>query len=348
MRKLLENLSWAIFDDFLFINSDYYSYLKNNPSQELVHLPRSFHEFDVKWYNWSQNKQSRNFKQKLENLRNEIFDHCREPKLKYDEKYRITKGDITAELKKNMSYPLYIALAGIEIESTEFEEVKDFLHPYQLDALKPVMYHNLEKILKVLKGGRSLGKLDKKFLWDIVEKNVIEDGNKFIVPPFPSNRNITDYIDAIWGNRVKNKLSKFYSQYSIFVHSYIHSWQVYPFSSVLEFKILNNEVEEFFSTVTRLLETYLEDCHNMDPKAITRNRIRKLIASFLGGGEFTLNQINARITSALAQGLLPRKEVRDTQKGLKNIISSTESPEDLKNRAEQLKQTIDSIINSSS
>ncbi|KXB01392.1 hypothetical protein AKJ41_01725 [candidate division MSBL1 archaeon SCGC-AAA259O05] len=44
MRKLLENLSWSIFDDFLFINSKYYRFQTENPKKNLPE-PRSFLNF---------------------------------------------------------------------------------------------------------------------------------------------------------------------------------------------------------------------------------------------------------------------------------------------------------------
>lgn len=259
MRKLLENLTWAIFDDFLFINSKYYKYLKENPTTD-ISFPRPFQEVNKRWYNWNRDnlEKSRSFNSRLDELRNKILVHCKKPRLRYDDNYEIGKDEIKVELKKRMSYPLYISLSGTEIE--ESEKVEDFVHPFKPETLKPLVRFSLKQVLRGLKNGRRTSKLDKEFLNEISELTV-SNKNQFIVPTIPPNEYIINFLHNIWHTNFERKLSESYKQYSFFVHSYLHSWQVYPYSSVLEYKILKNEVKTFFSTVANLTESYLENCY---------------------------------------------------------------------------------------
>ncbi len=233
MRKLLENLSWAIFDDFLFINSKYYKYQKENHPPANISLPRSFQDVNKKWYKWDQNNKnkSHHFDKRLKALRNKIFDHCKNPKLCYHDKYGVGKGEIKVELKREMSYPLYISLAGTEIDKSK--EVEEFVYPFKPENLKPLVRFSLKNVLRSLKGGRRTGKLDKRFLNKISESTV-NNNCEFICPPFPSNGHIIAFLHDVWHTNFERELNEFYKQYSFFVHSYLHSWQVYPYFSVLD------------------------------------------------------------------------------------------------------------------
>ena len=54
----------------------------------------------------------------------------------------------------------------------------------------------------------------------------------------------------------KMKLMRLYGGYSYFVHSYDEAWQLYPFSSVLEFKIFKHEIYLFIEVIRGLLTFY--------------------------------------------------------------------------------------------
>lgn len=256
MRKLLENLSWAIFDDLLFINADYYGYF--NGKTEPRQVVRPFFKANQEWYEWGRNAKSKNFQEERNYLRDKIFEHCQKSRLRYHKKYEVRKPEITELLKEEIGYPLYITLSGIEIDDKE--EVEDFVRPQQTEALKPLVQHNLEKILKELKQGNALGKLDEEFVSDTADE-ILGSEEQYIVPPFPSNRQVIRYLDKLWAQELDNKLYSFYSEYSFFIHSYRTSWQLFPYSSVLEFKIFEYEIEKFRKTITGLVEIYLDDCY---------------------------------------------------------------------------------------
>ena len=75
---------------------------------------------------------------------------------------------------------------------------------------------------------------------------------KFI-PPYPSNTFVLGFVDKTFSSNMQRK----YDEYSFFVHSYFTSWHIFPHSSVLEFKILKNELTEFSKIIKDLLNTYL-------------------------------------------------------------------------------------------
>ncbi len=258
MRKLLENLTWSIFDDFLYINSEYYK--QKNHLLEKIKLLRPFQNPNREWYNWYQQppRTPRNFDKRKEELRDKILKYCKDSKLKYDKKYNLGKGEITVQIKRNMSYPLYIVLSGIELDETE--KADESLPIFQLGNLEPLVFCALRNILQKLKGGRRVGKMDAEFLEETTSF-IIGDKNKYIVSPFPSSKNVINYLEDIWPQNLQKKLAGFWNQYNFFVHSYPTSWQVYPFSSVLEFKIFENEARKFCNEIINLIEIYLENCH---------------------------------------------------------------------------------------
>ncbi|MFB6216696.1 MAG: hypothetical protein ABEJ72_06990 [Candidatus Aenigmatarchaeota archaeon] len=256
MRKLLENLSWAVFDDLLFINADYYRYFNGEPEPEQVVRP--FFNANQEWYDWNQGVESKDFKKERNNLRDRILEQCQKSRLRYHEKYDVSKPEITELLKKEIGYPLYITLSGVELDDKE--EVEDFARPYEAEDLKPLVKLNLEGILKELKQGNALGKLDQEFVSDTAD-HLLESEEQYIVPPFPSNKRVIKYLDKLWARELDNELYSFYSEYSFFIHSYRTSWQLFPYSSVLEFKIFESEIRDFRKTVTDLVEIYLENCY---------------------------------------------------------------------------------------
>ncbi|MFP3909429.1 MAG: hypothetical protein ACOC5L_02210 [Halobacteriota archaeon] len=233
MRKLLEDLSWAIFDDFLFM------YYRSKPNKD------PFYFYSEYWFQLENTRENRrNFENKVNELRDRIYDHCAKPDMRYADKYGIGKGQVKAELKKRMSLPLYIMLAGT--------------YPLQIDKFKPLLYKTFELVLKGLKGGRGLGKSDKKFVEEMGDLVADSSGGNS-VPPFPSTRGVISFLEDIWHDRLENRLTNIYDQYGFFNHPYMYSWQVYTLSSIAEFKILNCEVSNFIDSITDLMETYMEN-----------------------------------------------------------------------------------------
>lgn len=257
MRKLLENLSWSIFDDLLFINADYSTLYTEDRSPDRS-PPRCFLGANQQWFEWDRRHDNPDFEEARSQLRDCIYDHCMRSRLKYDEKYGATKGVITVVLREKLSYPLYIALSGIEVEDAE--TVEPFVTPVEIDLLKSGVRRTLHNVIRSLKDGRQLGELDEEFIDQAVDE-LLDTQHGYLVPSFPSNNQVIGHLDTLWHQELTNPLINLYGEYSFFIHSYPSSWQIFPHSSILEFKIFDYELARFNDAITTLIERYFTDYH---------------------------------------------------------------------------------------
>lgn len=255
LRKLLENLCWGVFDDLLRRNAVYYEYFQDNRIVEGGLAP--YQHLNQPWYEWDDSALRRygDVKEKIHKIRNELHTHLR------DTGYDIPKGEITVTVRDLMSSPLFIALTGTITTKAEAEqnEIEQFVRPWSPDELRPLVRHTLHRMLREAKG-TNLYKKDNQFLDSLAEHVIAGDESIVIAPAFPSNAFVIDYVNRVF-NEPHIDLSAMYSDYSYFVHSYSGSWQVYPFSSVLEFKILRHEIGQFRDAVEHLLNDYIGRCY---------------------------------------------------------------------------------------
>ncbi|MHC1582130.1 MAG: hypothetical protein ACXQT5_03885, partial [Candidatus Syntropharchaeia archaeon] len=79
-----------------------------------------------------------------------------------------------------------------------------------------------------------------------------------IVPPYPSKDFVLAFVDKTFSRGLQEyRLQNKYREYSFFIHSYFASWHIFPFSSVLEFKIVKYELTIFLQVIKKVLEMYL-------------------------------------------------------------------------------------------
>lgn len=255
LRKLLENLCWGVFDDLLRRNAGYYEYFQDN--RTVKGGPAPYQYLNQPWYEWDDSalRGYGDVKEEIHSLRNELQTHLR------DTGYDIHKGEITVTVRDLMSYPLFIALTGTPTPKVEAEqdEIDQFVRPWSPDELRPLVRQTLHMMLREAKG-TNLYKKDNHFLDNLAEDVTAGDESFVIAPAFPSNAFVIDYVNRVF-NAPRIDLSAMYSDYSYFVHSYSGSWQVYPFSSVLEFKILRHEIDQFRNAVEHLLSDYIDTCY---------------------------------------------------------------------------------------
>jgi len=92
---------------------------------------------------------------------------------------------------------------------------------------------------------------------EIVEEVIakLTGSTELLVFPYPSTSFIIQLISKI----TKINLNSLYNEYSYFVHTYDKAWQIYPFSSVLEFKILKHELNRFYQVIMKLIEFYQKE-----------------------------------------------------------------------------------------
>ncbi|MHA1431507.1 MAG: hypothetical protein ACTSRV_14110, partial [Candidatus Freyarchaeota archaeon] len=77
-----------------------------------------------------------------------------------------------------------------------------------------------------------------------------------VIPPYPSNKFVLELVQEALGSDL---LQRKYNEYSHFVHSYFTSWHIFPFSSVLEFKILKHELSIFADIIREMIDLYLKE-----------------------------------------------------------------------------------------
>jgi len=244
MRKILENLSWVIFDDLLF-----YKMISPRKKKHGMELPLPYRHVSKEWYEWaSQNnlivRNLRELERKAKNLVEIIYFYSK------SKGYGWKKKQIERVFFETLSYPLFLLLTGIE---THVPKKLEHLIPcYKVKTLEELTIENLENILRDLKCSRYLSKSDRALINKLI--NSLEMGQSLIVPPYPSNEFVLGFVSKVFSNN----LLKLYKEYSHFVHSYLTSWHIFPFSSVLEFKIFRNELSIFTEALLQILNSYLE------------------------------------------------------------------------------------------
>jgi len=223
-RSIVENLAWSIFEDLLTFRT-----------LEVGFYPARFY-FDVamEWMQKVSRKGLRhpsNFESGKEKIRNNFLRG-----LKTIKHERELKDRITNEILKNMSYPLFIALFGVDASKVSDETYIPSVS--RSDIIKPAQ-ENLKAILNKLNVG---DETVKEFI-DKLSSTVPAK----VVPPLPPHRFILEFVDDL----LSTKFYELWSSYSFFVHSNFTSWHVVPFTSVLEFKILKNELIKFSNEVEK-------------------------------------------------------------------------------------------------
>lgn len=142
-------------------------------------------------------------------------------------------------------------LTGIDIQVPR--KLEGILPRYETKALKNLAVEELKNTMKEL-GHRHLTRSDETFAGKLTKILEINENSK-IIPPYPSNEFVLGFVSKV----LSSDLVKPYKEYSHFVHSYFTSWHIFPFSSVLEFKIFNHEFSVFAGIIQQLIDTYLEE-----------------------------------------------------------------------------------------
>jgi len=76
-----------------------------------------------------------------------------------------------------------------------------------------------------------------------------------IIYPVPSISFLIQYAEKLIKG---SKLNKLYSDYCFFVHTYPSSLQLYPYMSILEYRMLPNELERFYTVISRIIDSIID------------------------------------------------------------------------------------------
>nr|MDO8080339.1 hypothetical protein [Candidatus Freyarchaeota archaeon] len=248
MRKILENLCWMMFEDFLYFKT---STLKSRGDSETV-PPNPYGYVSRNWYDWSIQegftvKNVKEIKNKMEFLIEQIHSYG---KIK---DYRWNKKQIEEALFKGLSYPLFMLLMGKKMEVAK--KFNEFVPKHEVKPLLAFATEDLKGVIKQL-GRLKLSQTDEKLIEVLIQIIESKISSEEIVPPYPSNEFVLGFVAKTFSNKLLNKE---YSEYSHFVHSYHTSWHIFPFSSVLEFKIFEYELQKFAKNIQQLIDAYLNE-----------------------------------------------------------------------------------------
>lgn len=235
MRKILEGFSWVIFEDYLSCRNKEFSNDFISPCRVL----------SKRWYDWARRENATlkslvEFKKSIRDIVESYFSYGE------TKNYAWTKNRIRANILDNLSYPLFILLSGIDKQISN--ELRGVIPFYDRDRLKTMAGKDIEKSLRQLKG-RRLSRSDSRFIENITGDMTTGKQDNLIVP-YPSNRFVLEFVS----NVLNLNLYSYYKRYSYFVHSYVKTWQLFPFSSVLEFKILKHELSDYTKTLSQAIQ----------------------------------------------------------------------------------------------
>jgi hypothetical protein len=248
MRKILENLSWMIFDDLLLFRS---SVFKSRRLQEME-VPNPYGLISKEWYDWSRAHAyiARNLsemKESIQSIVERIHFHGK------NEGYSWKKKQIEEALFKRLSSSVFLLLMGKKAKLTK--KSRRFVPRYETKSLRPIAFEDLKSVIRELDDS-SLGPSTEKFLETLVQDLVTQLPSEEIVPPYPSNEFVLGFIVKTFSNSL---LKREYDEYSRFVHSYFTSWHIFPFSSLLEFKTFKCEFFAFAENVQQLINAYVKE-----------------------------------------------------------------------------------------
>ena len=235
MRKIIESLTWVILDDILLF-------------RKTESIPEDFPPFlripNKRWYDWakSNNLILRGISQLTKPLNKKVINVIKK-------EYGWEKRKIEHTVFNNMTYPLLSILIGADKQPPK--NLRDLIPHYETSNLLPYIKTSLTDIITQLKG-KSLLNQDTKLIETIA--NLL--ANKPVITiPYPSPTFTMQMLEKL----TKLKITKPYGEYSYFIHSYDKAWQLYPFSSVLEFKILKHQLKTFTRLLTQLLDFHRKE-----------------------------------------------------------------------------------------
>jgi hypothetical protein len=245
MRKVLENLSWVIFDDLLLYKTS--TLRKRKHSVDFL-IP--YRSVSREWYEWASSQKGLVIR-KLKDLKNKV-DRAEGIYLhRKDKGEHLKQKQIEEIFFKRISYPLFLLfMGGVNIQVPK--KLERLIPQYEAGTLKRLATEDMKNILKDLRC-EHLSKSDEAMIEEIMD-TTIEKSAK-IVPPYPSPEFVLGFVSKT----LSVELLEPYKEYSQFVHSYFTSWHIFPFSSVLEFKVFRYELSIFNKILMQLIDSYLKE-----------------------------------------------------------------------------------------
>jgi len=252
LRKVIELLSWYISLDILFLK-DIQIMLDNYPSEALkyMQLLRELHFMYGKLLN---SRYMYNYckKQKLmlTSVANVNIDRIWEmisSLLKEENALKLSRTKLRKVFRNNISQLGVISLNGLYLKQVASRENKllIFAIPVSRELIKLVSM-SLFSVLHSIMNDR-----EANIVVSALAENI--EKHKIIIPPWITYSFSLQTIDLFFKTKMLHK----YQDYSYFVHPYLDSMQILPYTSALEYKILLHEVKSLRTQLVRVLKGYL-------------------------------------------------------------------------------------------
>ena len=209
--------------------------------REGVYVVPAYRYVSKSWYEWASQRGMviRNYgvlERRIREMAEAILEEC--GRVGYSRRH------VEEAILRNLSYPLLLLIAGVG--ATVPKRLEMYVPSYRREEVRRLAKKDLTQILKAL-GCRDAVDTDR-----IVE--LFDGRGSVIVPPYPSNEFVIGFVSKYFSE----DLLKLYKEYSLFVHSYHASWHIFPFSSVLEFKVFNHELSKFSAKIRKIVDAYMD------------------------------------------------------------------------------------------
>lgn len=165
----------------------------------------------------------------------------------------ITKIEFSKYFTQGLSYPLFVILFGMSAKTVDGFPGDSSRYVINKDQLESPATKNFAKILALSIGKTKETKKEIKVAKSILD-NFFKEKNQ-IIPQFLTTKFYIQYVESTSEISFYNK----YSEYSMFVHSHPETFQVLPFSSVSEFKILREEAKKFVNLLEKITKWYFSE-----------------------------------------------------------------------------------------
>jgi len=227
LRSLIERFLYVLLDGYMEYNSFLYG-------KRIVLLPLL--NINSLWRNQATNEKSN--KKQLKNLNDLFRDNIL--RLQCEKKY---KDQMKETLLKNMSVEMYVALGG---------------RPSGKPCEESVPCLNIKEIKRGIKEIANLANNSNpcwEALIDDLEKRW--RGKKNGEFPFPTTNFVLGFLRNILDKDLNKKIRHIWNDYSLFIHPYVFTWQILPKTSIIEYRILENELKNTIKPSIEALINYI-------------------------------------------------------------------------------------------
>jgi len=175
---------------------------------------------------------------------------------------REKKNELRETIKRNLSWSILLTIGSLR----KLRKDKNIQHNYKKLSSSFLINAYIHSIVPLsaytlLSGLQKIFQVEENFLKHLSEvKRIIDEiTDKLVekysyIPPYPSPKFLMKYIDYLLDSQPNNsQYDMIYNNYSYFVHSYVNSIEYYPFLSIIEYKVLVNELKKYSDIVKQLL-----------------------------------------------------------------------------------------------